>query len=139
MDMATTVNEVMTRNPSVLTLESTVQEAAKMMFEHNVGSIPLVEGGQCVGTVTDRDIALRVVGDGLSHDTLISEVAAKNVVTVGPEQPLEEAMHLMAEHQIRRLPVCDESGELVGIVAQADIARHGSEKQVGETVEQISR
>ena len=78
-------------------------------------------------------------GFGLSHDTPVSEVSAKNVVTVGPEQPLEEAMHLMAEHQIRRLPVCDESGALVGIVAQADIARHGPGQQVGETVEQISR
>jgi CBS domain-containing protein len=137
--MATTVNEVMTHDPSVLTPEDTVQTAAKLMLEEDVGSIPLVEAGTCVGTITDRDIALRIVGLGQPHETPLWEIAAKHVVTVAPNQPVDEAMRLMAEHQVRRLPVCDEDGRLVGIVAQADIARHASGERTGETVEQISR
>jgi CBS domain-containing protein len=137
--MATTVNEVMTHDPSVLTPEDTAQAAAKLMLDEDVGSIPLVEAGTCVGTITDRDIALRIVGLGQPPETPLWEIAAKHVVTVAPNQPVDEAMRLMAEHQVRRLPVCDEDGRLVGIVAQADIARHASGERTGETVEQISR
>ena len=137
--MATTVNEVMTHDPTVLTPEATAQAAAKLMLDEDVGSIPLVEAGSCVGTVTDRDIAVRIVAYGRPSDTPLWEIAAQRVVTVSPDQPIDEAMHLMAEHQVRRLPVCNEDGHLVGIVAQADIARHESSQLTGETVGQISR
>jgi CBS domain-containing protein len=137
--MATTVNEVMTHDPRTLTPDSTVQEAARLMRDDDVGSIPLVEGRKCAGTVTDRDIVLRVVADARPLDTRVSEIASKQLVTIDPHQSVDQAMRLMAEHQVRRLPVCEEDGRLVGIVAQADIARHESGKRTGETVEQISR
>jgi CBS domain-containing protein len=80
-----------------------------------------------------------VVAESLPLDTPVREIAAKHLVTVDPNQPVEEAMRLMAEHQLRRLPVCDEDGRLVGIVAQADVARHVPPEQTGETVESISQ
>jgi CBS domain-containing protein len=137
--MATTINEVMTRDPRTLTPESTVEEAARMMRDDDVGSIPLVEGSKCIGTVTDRDIAVRVVAESRPLDTAVREIAAKQLVTVDPQQPVEEGMRLMAEHQVRRLPVCEQDGSLVGIVAQADVARFATAEQTGETVEEISR
>jgi CBS domain-containing protein len=137
--MAMTVNEVMTHDPRTLTPDSTVEEAARLMRDDDVGSLPLVEGSKCVGTVTDRDIVLRVVAESRPFDTKVGEIAAKELVTVDPQQSVEDAMRLMAEHQVRRLPVCEEDGRLVGIVAQADVARSASEERIGETVEQISR
>jgi CBS domain-containing protein len=109
------------------------------MRDDDVGSLPLVEGSKCIGTVTDRDIVLRVVAESRPLDTPVREIAAKQLVTIDPQQSVGEAMRLMAEHQLRRLPVCDEEGQLVGIVAQADVARYASPEQTGETVEQISR
>jgi CBS domain-containing protein len=137
--MATTVNEVMTHDPRTLTPESTVAEAARFMRDDDVGSLPLVEGSKCIGTVTDRDIVVQVVAESRPFDTPVRETAAKQLVTVDPQQAVDEAMRLMAEHQLRRLPVCDEDGQLVGIVAQADVARVASPAKTGETVEQISR
>jgi CBS domain-containing protein len=137
--MATTINEVMTHDPRTVTPDSTVEEAARLMRDDDVGSIPLVEGNKCVGTVTDRDIVLRVVAESRGLDTRVGEIASKQIVTVDPQQPLDEAMRLMAEHQVRRLPVCEDDGRLVGIVAQADIARSASEERTGRTVEEISR
>jgi CBS domain-containing protein len=137
--MATTISDVMTHDPRTLTPESTVGDAARFMRDDDVGSLPLVEGTKCIGTVTDRDIVVGVVAESLPLDTPVREIAAKHLVTVAPHQPVDEAMQLMAEHQLRRLPVCDEDGQLVGIVAQADVARVASPEQTGETVEQISR
>lgn len=137
--MATTIDEVMTHEPRTLTTDSTVAEAARMMRDEDVGSVPLVEGGKCAGTVTDRDIVVRAVADERPLDTPVQEIASKHLVTVDPQQPIDEAMRLMAEHQVRRLPVCEEDGRIVGIVAQADIARHEAGEQTGKTVEQISR
>jgi len=137
--MATTINEVMTHDPRTVTPDSTVEEAARLMRDGDVGSIPLVEGTKCIGTVTDRDIVLRVVAESRQLDTRVGEIASKQLVTVDPQQPVDEAMRLMAEHQVRRLPVCEDDGRLVGIVSQADIARSSSEERTGRTVEEISR
>jgi len=137
--MTTTINEVMTHDPRTLTPDSPIEEAARLMRDEDVGSIPVVEGQKCVGTITDRDIVLRIVADSRPLDTPVAEIASKQLVTIDPQQPVDEAMRLMAEHQVRRLPVCEEDGRLVGIVAQADVARHESGEKTGETVEQISR
>ena len=92
-----------------------------------------------LGTVTDRDIVLRVVAEGKNPvSTTVGEIASAEVITVAPEQDLDEALHLMAKHQVRRLPVV-ENGLLIGVLAQADVAREGDEREVGETVERISR
>ena len=96
------------------------------MKTEDVGSLPVIEDDRLVGVVTDRDIAIRVVAEGGSTETTVGEIASKEVVCVDPQQSLEEAARLMAEHQVRRLPVCEEDGKLVGILAQADVATSGT-------------
>jgi len=91
-------------------------------------------------TLTDRDIAVRVVAEGKDLQAVrVREVASTDVVTVDPQQDLDEALKLMARHQVRRLPVVQEDGRLVGVVAQADVAEEAKAKKVGELVEEISR
>jgi CBS domain-containing protein len=109
------------------------------MREEDAGIAPIVDGGRLVGVLTDRDIAIEVVAAGKDPgSTKASDVASKNLVTVDPQQDLDEALRLMAQHQVRRLPVVEEDGKLVGIVAQADVARHASPERTGEVVEEIS-
>src|SRR3954451_22912404 len=110
------------------------------MRDEDVGIVPVTEGEKLVGTVTDRDIAIRVVAEGKSPETVtVGEIASRELVTIDPQQDLDEALKLMAKHQVRRLPVVEEDGRLVGIVAQADVARHASDEQTGEVVQQISQ
>ena len=137
--MAKSVREVMTSEPETVQASTTVSEAAKLMKKAEAGMIPVVEGDELRGTVTDRDIVLRVVAEGKDPEsTSAGEIASGELVTVQPDQNLDEALKLMAQHQVRRLPVV-EGGRLVGILAQADVAREGDERKVGETVEEISR
>ena len=138
--MAESIRDLMTTNPRSLESGSTVMEAARLMRDEDAGLIPVVEGEKLVGTVTDRDIAIRVVAEGKSPESItVGEIASRNLVTVDPQQQLHEALRLMARHQIRRLPVVEEDGRLVGIVAQADIARIASDTQTGDLVEDISK
>ena len=133
------IRELMTVKPRTVKAGDSVVEAAKLMRGEDAGVGPIVDGDRLVGIVTDRDIAIRVVAEGRDpQSTKVEEVASQNVVTVDPRQDLDEALRLMATHQLRRLPVVEEDGKLVGIVAQADVARHAGAKQTGEVVEQIS-
>jgi CBS domain-containing protein len=137
--MGTSIKEVMTRDVRACEPNATVAEAAKVMAQEDVGPIPIVEDGRLVGIVTDRDIVVRVVAEGRDpKTTTVNEIASTELVTVSPEDNLDEALKLLAERQIRRLPVV-EGDRLVGIVAQADIARLGKDKTTGEVVEEISR
>lgn len=138
--MAEKIRELMTSNPHSLESGSSATEAARVMRDEDVGIVPVVEGDRLVGTVTDRDIAVRVVAEGRSPEsTKVGEIASRELVTIDPQQDLDEALRLMARHQVRRLPVVEEDGKLVGIVAQADIAKHASDSQTGDVVEDISR
>lgn len=139
--MGTKINEVMTERPRAVTPQTSVREAARLMEEEDVGSLPVVEEGvRLVGIVTDRDVALRVVGGGLDPEaTPVAEVASTEVVTLSPEDDLDEALGLMARAQVRRLPIVVRENELVGMLAQADIARVGKEKSTGEVIEAISQ
>jgi CBS domain-containing protein len=129
----------MTANPCAIDAGKTVDYAAKMMRDEDVGLAPIVEGDRLIGALTDRDIAVRVVAEGKDPaSTKVTDVASKQIVTLDPQQDLDEALRLMAQHQVRRLPVVEEDGRLVGVVAQADIARHGDATQTGEVVEEIS-
>ena len=133
-----TIQDAMTSNPTTITAETSLEEAARLMKNEDVGALPIVDGERLVGMITDRDIAIRGVAEGRTSAT-VGEIASKDVVTIDPQQGLEEAARLMAEHQVRRLPVCEEDGRLVGILAQADVAQSGHDVLTGETVQQISQ
>ena len=138
--MGKSIHEVMTQNPCAIDADQPVSYAAKMMKDEDVGLAPIVEGERLIGTLTDRDITVRVVAEGRDPQTVkVREVASTDVVTVDPQQNLDEALTLMARHQVRRLPVVEEDGRLVGVVAQADVADEAKPKKVGELVEEISR
>jgi CBS domain-containing protein len=111
-----------------------------MMKQESVGLAPVVEGDRLVGTLTDRDIVVRVVAEGKDPQTVaVREVASTDLITIDPQQDLDEALQLMASKQVRRLPVVEQDGRLVGVLAQADIAREAKEKQTGQLVEDISQ
>jgi len=138
--MGQSIKDVMTSNPCTIDAGKSVAYAAKMMKDEDVGLAPIVEGDKLVGMLTDRDIAIRVVAEGRNPEQVtVEEVASKQVVTIDPQQDLAEALRIMAKHQVRRLPVIEEDGRLVGVVAQADIAREGDDSQTGELVQEISQ
>ncbi len=135
---AKTIRDLMTASPATVEPATPVVEVARLMRDHDAGSIPIVEGDRLVGTITDRDIAIRVVAEGKdAQQTSVDEVASRDLVTIDPQQDLDEALRLMAQHQVRRLPVVEEDGRLVGILAQADVARAEPER-AAEAVEEIS-
>jgi CBS domain-containing protein len=130
----------MTSNPCTIDAERSVAYAAKMMRDEDVGLAPIVEGDNLIGLLTDRDIATRVVAEGRDPDHVqIRDVASEQLITADPQQDLDEALRMMAKHQVRRLPVVEEDGRLVGVVAQADLAREGDDSQTGQLVEEISK
>ena len=134
----TQVREVMTSNPAKCSPQDTVVDAARLMAQQDVGPIPVVDGDRLVGLLTDRDIVVRVVAEGRSPEsTTIGEIASTDLATVSPDEDLDRALQLLAERRVRRLPVV-EGGRLVGIVAQADVARRGDDRATGQVVEQIS-
>src|SRR4051794_4105455 len=138
--MGKTIREVMTSNLCTIDADKDIAYAAKMLRDEDVGVAPIVEGDQLVGVLTDRDIAIKVVAEGKDPQTTkVTDIASKDIVTIDPQQNLDEALRLMAQHQVRRLPVVEEDGKIVGIVAQADIAKHTSDEQTGEVVQQISQ
>jgi CBS domain-containing protein len=137
--MGKSIRDAMTSNPSNVEMSAPVIQAAKLMKSEDVGSIPVTDGDRLVGIVTDRDIAIRVVAEGKDVQTVtVGEIASRDLVTVDPQQDLDEALRLMAQHQVRRLPVVEEDGRLVGILAQADVAQQGDDSRTGQVVEQIS-
>ena len=138
--MVNSVREAMTEDPRSIGTSTSVVEAARLMRDEHIGSLPITDGDTLVGMITDRDITTRVVAEAADlATTSVGDVHSRDLISVEPDKDLEEALRLMARHQIRRLPVV-EGGRLVGIVAQADIALTLSEdeKKTGELVEAIS-
>ncbi len=136
--MAKSVRDAMTEDPRSIGASASVVEAARLMREAHIGSLPITDGEQLVGMITDRDITTRVVAEAADlATTSVRDVCSRDVISVEADKDHEEAVELMARHQVRRLPVV-ENGRLIGIVAQADIARTGNEKKTGELVEAIS-
>src|SRR5687767_15885070 len=136
--MAKSVRDAMTEDPRSIGASASVVEAARLMREQHIGSLPVTEDERLVGMITDRDITTRVVAESaVPESTSVGDVYSRDLISVEPDHDLEEALELMARHQVRRLPVV-ENGRLVGIVAQADIALTENEKKTGELVEAIS-
>ena len=138
------VKQIMTPTPARCTPDRTARDAAVLMRDHDCGSIPVVENttsNRLIGTVTDRDLAVRGLAAGKGPDTLIRELMTPDPVTCVPEDEVEDLRQVMIEQMVRRVPVVDVDGVLVGIVAQADIAREdgaASDREVGRIVEAIS-
>jgi CBS-domain-containing membrane protein len=136
--------DLMTENPQCVTPETTAQEAARMMETHDVGSLPVVESStskRLIGIVTDRDLALRVLGRGEAGNTPVRNVMSGDLVCVRMEDDLDEVEKLMGRNQVRRIPVLDNEKKLVGVIAQADLARERKavgEKDLGKVLEKIS-
>jgi CBS domain-containing protein len=134
----TRVADVMTPGVETTTSSEALRDAARTMRKGDFGAMPVVDDGRLVGMLTDRDIVVRAVAEGLDPmSARVGDVASPSPVAVAPDQDLDEAMELMAEYRVRRLPVVD--GErLVGVVSQADDALEANEKKTGSVVQEIS-
>jgi CBS domain-containing protein len=136
--MKGTVETIMTREPVALEPSSTCGEAATLMKQQDCGSLPIVRDGRLVGIITDRDIVVRAVAAGEDPKTLrVSEIMTADPITIAPNTSIDEASRLMAERQVRRLPVVAD-GRLVGIVVLAQLARSEDERLAGETLKDVS-
>ena len=137
--MPNSIRDAMTGDPRSIGASATVVEAARLMREEHVGSLPITDDERLVGMITDRDITTRVVAEAADLETTsVGDVYSRDPISVEADKDLGEALQLMARHQVRRLPVV-ENGRLVGIVAQADIALSENETKTGELVEAISK
>lgn len=137
------IKDIMTDNPVCCTRETSLEEVARMMLENDCGAIPVVEDQQrwkpC-GIITDRDIVTRAVADGKNPlEMKCGDIMTPNPVTTDADGDVEEAVRLMEKHRVRRIVAVDRNGSCVGIVSQADIARHLGEREIGEVVEELSQ
>ena len=136
--------DIMTENPACITPETSARQAARLMEDHDIGSLPVVESEgnrRLVGMVTDRDLALRVLGRGESPDVQVREVMSATVHSCRAEDSLDEVENAMAKNQVRRIPIVDESNRVLGMVAQADLARERKAvgaQDLGKVLEKIS-
>lgn len=137
------IQDIMTRDPSSVSADATVREAAQVMKRENVGIVPVVAGQnerRLVGLVTDRDIAIRCIAEGKDGTCRVRDVmSADDLATCNANDDVENVMSAMRSEKVRRIPIVDERGSLVGIVSQADVLlKTRDTSRAGETVEQIS-
>lgn len=131
--------EIMTRNVRTASREMSLTEVAKLMREGDMGALPVVENGKLVGIITDRDIVVRAIAEGKDFETKIGDIMTTEVFSAKEDDFIFEAIRLMGDKQIRRIPVINETGELSGIIAMADIALEmEDEREIAETLEDIS-
>lgn len=131
--------EIMTRNVTTANRETSVRDVAILMRDGDMGALPIVENGKLAGIVTDRDIVVRGVAENKSGDTPIGDVMTAEIFSVGENDFVFEAIRLMGDRQVRRVPITNEAGELVGIIAMADVALETEdEREIAETLEEIS-
>jgi CBS domain-containing protein len=136
--------DIMSRYPTCVTPDTTLADAARLMKDENIGIVPVVESTnsrRLVGVITDRDIAIRAVAEGRDGvTTSVGHVMSANVRTTTADESVDDVMQLMGSEQVRRVPVVDDRGVLVGIISQADIVLNAKDDRRAEkTVEQISK
>ena len=134
------LRDIMTRDVEIIASKATVQEAAKKMQDLNVGALPVCDGDKLTGMLTDRDLVMRVLAEGRNPKTVtVSEAISKDVVFCFEDDGVDKASQLMAQHQIRRLPVMSSTKRLVGIVTLGDVAVHGKNSEAsGDVLQQVS-
>lgn len=135
-----TVSDIMSEDIVSLSPDDNIQYAAQRMCDIDVGIMPITDGGELLGVITDRDICCRAVAMGRNaSQTSVRSIMSGEVVTCGPGTDVKEAVGLMSEHQIRRLMIVDDDRQLVGIVAQADVATEpGLQQATGTLVGRVS-
>ena len=134
------LKEVMTPGVEVIAPEATLQQAAAKMRRLNIGPLPVCDGDQLVGMLTDRDITVRAVAEGCDPtSTTVREAMTPDIAYCFDDQAIEDAIQTMERYQIRRLPILDRDKRLVGMVSLGDLAvSSGDQQQVGETLKQVS-
>ncbi len=131
--------QIMTAKVTTATREMMLRDVARLLREGDVGSVPVVEGGRLVGIVTDRDIVVRAIAEGKGPETPIAEAMTTEIFSVGPDDFAFEAVRLMGDKQVRRIPVVEADGSLAGIISMADVALEmEDEREIAETLEEIS-
>ncbi|MCY7345596.1 MAG: CBS domain-containing protein [Pyrinomonadaceae bacterium] len=131
--------EIMTRTVTTANRETSLRDAAILMRDGDMGAMPIVENGKLVGIVTDRDMVVRGIAENKTADTSIGDVMTAEIFSVKEEDFVFEAIRLMGDKQVRRVPIINEAGELVGIIAMADVALETEdEREIAETLEEIS-
>ncbi len=131
--------EIMTKDVRTATSKTSLREAAAIMRDGDLGAVPVVEDGKLIGIVTDRDIVIRAIAEGRDAASPVGDTMTTELFTVGPEDFVFEAIRLMGDKQVRRVPVIDSNGDLAGIIAMADIALETEdEREIAETLEEIS-
>lgn len=136
------VRDVMTSNPQTVRSDEPITRAASIMRDADTGIVPVVdEGNRLLGVITDRDIVTRILaGERNVQDARVSDAMTTEVKTLNEDSTINDVHEVMRDHQVRRVPIVNGQRELVGIVAQADLAtRSGSDRRTGQTVEEISR
>jgi CBS domain-containing protein len=132
-------SEIMTKNVRTAGRDASLRDVAAMMRDGDMGAVPVVDNGRLIGIVTDRDIVVRGVAEGVSGDVAISQVMTTELFTVAPDDFAFEAIRLMGDKQVRRVPVVSEDGSLAGIIAMADVALSmEDEEEIAATLEEIS-
>lgn len=133
------VQDIMSTPVHSIQPSDSIAAAARSMSEHDVGILPVVEGQKLVGILSDRDIAVRAVARSAAPESLVRRIMTEKVASCLPEDSIEDALKTMSDEQIRRLPVCNAEGLMVGIVTLADAAQRDPDKrEVGEALEEIS-
>ena len=131
--------EIMTKSVRTATPQTSLRDVAEMMREGDMGAVPVVEGAKLVGIITDRDIVVRAVSRGKGPDGAVSAAMTTELFTVTPDDFVFEAVRLMGDKQVRRVPVVNGDGSLAGIIAMADVALEmEDEREIAETMEEIS-
>lgn len=132
------IEDIMSTGVTVIGPEQPLQEAARLMAELDVGSLPVCDGERLLGIVTDRDIAVRAVATGRGVDTPVREVMSGDLLYARSGQSVDDVMRDMGEAQVRRIPVVDADRKLVGIVSLGDLALE-EERNVDKTLREVSK
>ena len=137
-------SEIMTSRPCCCSPNDSLQDVARTMRDNDCGAIPVVEHGRVVGIVTDRDLAVRALAEGKRADANVGDVITRDVCCCSADDDVKKVEKIMADNQVRRVPIVDADGRCVGIISQADLARAAqngarvSEHEVAIVVEHIS-
>ena len=134
------LKDLMSRDVKVISPDMSIREAAREMRDGNFGMLPVGENDRMIGTISDRDIAIRAVAEGKDTGTKVRDVMSEGIAWAFEDDSVEEAVKIMSERQVRRLPVVDRDKRLVGIVALGDFAVESSEiRPAAEALSEISK